>query len=475
MASLTGVQVFDVYRFIIDSSQSKLFSAWVVLMDLIAQPISETSACGEYLKDNKVLYRALRNSFNQAQSSYRQLMEYPGSAVDDELTAKNIENWNTLAKACKDCLTNRSKDIEVFGWFITAQLFGANPLSNMLLACNTLALVIDTYWDDLHPKPTIDKLKAVDDAARNIEWAELKVKPMWQFAGETQGAGVLAMQLSNLPLAGTISYSQFYTAERSGVLAELKEQASEIFSVEKDAITKIVLILSDVKISIEHIEASVNQRCSQVSAKGISFKFLVKLVEDLLSAIKHLFGDSFVVWPLKIEKIIQPDEQPIGITNHHTQSDLSDAALLESTLPKRVAIAAGEVLFNRDQAFTELRKISEYFNQTEPHSPVHMLLERAIRWGYISLPELLKEMVGENLEVMGRINQMVGLENELKAFVPAPSVSVAELEQHHKANLYKVSGLEPEAAGSVEMVATKPSVKEGKDELSGAGITNFQW
>lgn len=97
---------------------------------------------------------------------------------------------------------------------------------------------------------------------------------------------------------------------------------------------------------------------------------------------------------------------------------------------QRVVIGAGEPLYTRDQAFTELRKVADFFQRTEPHSPVYMLLERAIRWGYMSLPELLEEMVGENDQVMTRINQLAGLESITKTVIPQPSLTVAQLQQH---------------------------------------------
>ncbi len=45
-------------------------------------------------------------------------------------------------------------------------------------------------------------------------------------------------------------------------------------------------------------------------------------------------------------------------------------------------------IVNRDHAFQEIRKNSEFFKkETEPHSPIAFLLERSIRWGYMSFPD----------------------------------------------------------------------------------------
>ncbi len=157
--------------------------------------VSKDVVCGEYLKENKILYRALRNNFNQAQSGYRQLMESPETMLDEDILENNANNWRALAEACAACLEKNSKDIEVFCWFISAQLFSADPLHNLRDGLQIFVQIINTHWQDLHPKPPVEKLKSDDETEWNKEWADIKVKPLWQLAGESEGSGLLAMPL----------------------------------------------------------------------------------------------------------------------------------------------------------------------------------------------------------------------------------------------------------------------------------------
>jgi type VI secretion system protein ImpA len=57
-------------------------------------------------------------------------------------------------------------------------------------------------------------------------------------------------------------------------------------------------------------------------------------------------------------------------------------------------VAVGQVR-NREEAFQGLLRVAEFFKRTEPHSPVSYALEQAVRWGRMSLPDLLKELVPE--------------------------------------------------------------------------------
>ncbi|MCE7630116.1 hypothetical protein LZT04_19910, partial [Vibrio fluvialis] len=64
----------------------------------LLNPISDEHPSGEYLKDNRTLYRTYRNAFNVAQSSFRQLVETPDAMQDAVVVHTNVENWDALAK-----------------------------------------------------------------------------------------------------------------------------------------------------------------------------------------------------------------------------------------------------------------------------------------------------------------------------------------------------------------------------------------
>jgi type VI secretion system protein ImpA len=55
--------------------------------------------------------------------------------------------------------------------------------------------------------------------------------------------------------------------------------------------------------------------------------------------------------------------------------------------PVQVAIES------RGQALAELRRLSDFFLKTEPHSPVSYAIRQAVRWSEMSLPELMQELI----------------------------------------------------------------------------------
>ena len=56
-------------------------------------------------------------------------------------------------------------------------------------------------------------------------------------------------------------------------------------------------------------------------------------------------------------------------------------------------LLGGASVRSRQEAFQTLSRVSEYFRLTEPHSPISYALDQIVRWGRMSLPELLAEIV----------------------------------------------------------------------------------
>ena len=50
---------------------------------------------------------------------------------------------------------------------------------------------------------------------------------------------------------------------------------------------------------------------------------------------------------------------------------------------------------SRAEALAELRRLSDFFLKTEPHSPVSYAIRQAVRWSDMSLPELMQELIDD--------------------------------------------------------------------------------
>lgn len=249
------------------------------------------------------------------------------------------------------------------------------------------------------------------------------------------------MPLQMLSLVGEIDHAQYFSASKSGKLAELKAQAKKDFPSFKDDITSTVIALDSALISVKKLDEWLKATTSKLGISAVSAQFIKENLNDCLQAIKYLVFDSYPVWPL--DKPIEAPAAQIGetpevaveapqqetasapIINDATQQ----AAITTTTQITQQVINVSSQLANRDQAFQELRKIADYFSKTEPHSPVSFLLEKAIRWGYMSLPDLMQELVSGNDKILGQINLVTGIDSEkadISAYKPEPEPEIVK-------------------------------------------------
>lgn len=388
----------------------------------LLQPISEESATGIYLKSDRATYRTLRNSFNAAQSSFRRLTETPESSNDEELFEENLNNWQAVNEACWGTLTEQSKDIEIYCWWVMSLAFQDNSIDKISQALTTLVEFIKAFWPDVQPYLPEEKLKTTTEEEQTKERAELQLRPLIQLLGESSNSGLLFMPLQMMSLVGEIDHAQYFSANKAGTLAALKEQAQADFGNYKQAITADIHALAAALSALDELDNWLKETSSSFNIANISAQFLKANINDNLQAIKYLVSDCYSAWPLDTQQEEpQPAASPtetkqVAAVTQDVQQNITEPQPSQAQVNTQVQLSAPTItsaqINNRDNAFAELRKIADYFAKAEPHSPVSYLLEKAIRWGYTPLPELMTELVAGNEQLLAQINLVTGLNSE---------------------------------------------------------------
>ncbi|MCW8332966.1 type VI secretion system protein TssA [Vibrio paucivorans] len=464
--------------------------------DSLLTPISESEPCGVYLKLDRSAYRGIRNAYNASQSSFRQLVETPDASSDQAIVDSNEANWQSLREITEDALKTKTKDLEILGWYITSQLFTSQPYENLSCSISLIKSYADTWWDDLNPKMPTEKLKSSDEAGQQKEQAEFKIKPLLQLVGESNESTSLYIPLQMLGLVDDITFADYLRAERQGEIASLKEKALGLFSSDTQ---HTLMALSDSYVNLVEAEATISTKCNEIGVSAISFRFIKQNIADLINAIQFLVGDKFAIWPLDSNyqpKGDEPEaEQPVESVQ--PQGSAPTAETSSASQPQSTSTAAGSPapavtssvnavttntpiaigpIASREQAFHEIRKVAEFFKKNEPHSPIAFLLERAIRWGQLSLPELLQEMVGNDSSALNHINLLTGMDNletaELGTYTaPAvPAMNSTEEVKHQDVE----SRSNPSSESTETMQNTVNQNSEPSSQDSG-NLTDFEW
>jgi type VI secretion system protein ImpA len=349
------------------------------ILDLaeLLQPISETQSTGIDLRfDASPLssYQTIKTARYAARDAEKNNIYSDSSSEADE-------HWRKILTLAPKILREESKDLEVAAWLTEAMIrrYGFQGLRDSLELIEGL---ITEFWENLYPMPDEDGI-------------ETRVAPIAGLNG-TSNEGVLIAPIRRIPLTegyspGPFAYYQYQQAvdlERTTNENSRESKAEKLgftFGNIEQAVTEsdssfFVDLLEDMSTAIDKcqaIEKLLDNLCS--SSHAPSTRAIVTTVEECRAAVNH------------IAKHKLPVEVPI-----------EDAAEIGAALPtaKSGADNATSVIANalvsRDTAFKQLLEIAQFFRKTEPHSPVSYALEKAVKWGNMSLEDLITELIPDS-------------------------------------------------------------------------------
>ncbi|HET6978779.1 MAG TPA: type VI secretion system protein TssA [Pyrinomonadaceae bacterium] len=279
-------------------------------------------------------------------------------------------DWAAAESICVEALISRTKDLQIAGWLLEAwlHLYGFAGVAKGL---RVMAGLCDQFWDDLYPA-----IDAGDIEARVAPFVWIEHK--------------LALKLKQIPLTmpdgpngESYSYVDWESACHFENLAmkdprALQEALAKInpsvatfraavAATDRELYVELVEDLGDAIDSCELVEHILDQKCGR-DAPGL------RQFKEALSAIQQLIFQDLQT------RIAEPEveEEPLSAAPH----DESEFELWSSG-PIR----------SRADAYRRLSEAADFLLRTEPHSPTPYLVQRAVEWGSMSLPELLQQIV----------------------------------------------------------------------------------
>jgi len=387
------------------------------LHESLLLPIDDDQFCGIYLKSDKQKFRPLRNEFNVAQTSQRQLMQTPDPAEMDSLQDANIEHWRSLSSSLVEIFRTTSKDIELAGWMLAAQIVIDPALNGLREASQWLQALVEGHWDNVHPVLPDNKIKSESDKLKEIN--AFKVKGFVQLVGESEDSSLVYSPFLMLPLIGDLNYSRYLSEERKGGLPELRQQYQNVAMGERAKVTSLMQNLVLIREAIRAVETHVASVCKQYLLPQPGFQFVIGVITKILKAMEYISG-------LKSEEKRETKADTQSETDEVNHVDGSEQGMSEqennATAYGAIGTLAGQnQAFSRDDAFHQLRTLADYFKKSEPHSPVSYLLEKAIRWGYLSLPELMSELLLNQEDTIKQVFHFSALDENGDTNVIAPT------------------------------------------------------
>jgi type VI secretion system protein ImpA len=336
------------------------------------EPVSAESAVGSDIRLNVSVtseYSRIRDARKGARAAER-------SNIFDNDSTQADEHWRTVLQLAPDILKSQAKDLEVASWYTEALVRRAG-FQGLRDGFSLIRQMIEQYWDDLYPLPDEDGIAT-------------RVAALTGLNGE--GAeGVLIAPMRSVPITqgshGPYTYWQYKQAldaqrvtDEQGRADLIAKNGFSVDDIQKDVDQSdqsfYVDLRDDVRDALEEykrISQLLDERCGIHDSPPASN--IIGTLSDILGAITHI---------AKL-KLPQAAEQPAD-----------DTAQSEDAGPATPGTPNVGPVRTRDDAFRQLAQISEFFRQTEPHSPISYVIEKAVRWGNMPLGDLIQELIPDS-------------------------------------------------------------------------------
>lgn len=348
-------------------------SPQLVDIDSLSEPFAGETVTGVDLR----LDSSPTASFSRLRDARKSARAAERSNLFDGNSNEADEHWRLVLELAPAILQAEAKDLEVASWY-TEALVRKSGFQGLRDGFKLIHALIDKFWDDLHPYPDEDGVAT-------------RVAALTGLNGE--GAeGVLIVPMRNVPLTehnetGPFNFWQYKQALDAQRITDEQGRADVIakngFSV--DDINRAVELSSqafyadlrdDVRDALEEYKAVsqlLDEHCGIHDSPPTSN--IINTLTEILGAITH------------IARLKLPEEnvEPADNTNMETEQVAGSAASI-----------ANQAVKSRDDAFRQLAQISDFFRRTEPHSPISYVIEKAVKWGNMSLAELIHELIPDS-------------------------------------------------------------------------------
>ena len=356
----------------------------VIDIDAMLQPISEASPSGENLR-----YSGIYDEITEARRADDNLNQ------GEWQTELKVADFGRVLDLAIPAITTRSKDLQIAAWLSEA-LIKSYGFAGLRDSIKLLAGLQSQFWETLHPE--IDE-GDMEGRANAIAWFE----------------GQATFSVKTIPFTGGEKYS-FIDWEDSKVfdfpeniemletaeqvrLNELKSQAEAQRRVTGDLWRKAIAATRRVQMEeanfvVDECWAALNELNSTIEEKydrnqmpGLTG--LRKALDDVHTQIKKL---------LEEKRAEEPDEV-------EAEEAVEGGVSEDGTV--RVAGVATGAISNRKDALKRLNDIAEFFQKTEPHSPISYIVQRAVKWGNMPLESWLQDVIKDET-VLFNLRQTLG-------------------------------------------------------------------
>lgn len=298
-------------------------------------------------------------------------------------------DWAGIIELAKETLTTASKDLMVAARLTEALVkeHGFGGLRDGLQLMRRLAV---ECWDRLYPSIEDGDLEVratpfnwLDDPDRGARFPS-SVLMVTLVQGEEGAFGWLDWRKTQDP-SGTLTAEGF-------------EKAVE--TTDRDTCQRNVDDLQQARSELEQLGQTLNEKLGEL-APG-------------LTGIRRSLDDCFAL----AEQILARKEPPPGESAPVAEfAPVTETSYTDESATSAAPIGYGGTPGSRDDVYRRLAEAADQLQQMEPHSPVPYLIRRAVQFGNLPFPDLMRELV-RDANVLTEMNRELGIKEAVPAEAP---------------------------------------------------------
>jgi type VI secretion system protein ImpA len=348
------------------------------------------------------MYYLVKDARGKARLAERQLL------LGEEVPPDQMPNWVPVLQHGINALTTKTKDIEITAYVIEA-LLRRHGFAGLRDGFRLARELFEKYWDAIYPLPNEE------------DGIEGRFAAITGLNGE-EGEGTLIAPIARVPLTEKTSLGEKATMHYQEAVAlntvkDPKDREKKVAAgtTTMDAFQKAVSEsksefyvslfedLAQSQAEFDKLSTMLDQKCGKEHAPpSSSIRGALTTCQEVLNT------TAKAKLPAAAAK---PDEKKPGAA-----PAAPGAAPAKDSAPAESA----DAIRTREDAFRVIQKVADFFRRTEPHTIVPFALEQVVRWGKMSLPDLLTELIPEEPQRKNLFKQ-VGIRGDGPAKPGEPS------------------------------------------------------
>jgi type VI secretion system protein ImpA len=358
----------------------------VIDLEVLLQPISDENPSGESLR-----YSGIYDQIAEARRADENLNQ--GEWVTD----LKVADYGKVIDLAIPALSTQTKDLQIGVWVAEALVMkhGLAGFRDSLLMLHGFH---ERFWETLHPEIDEGDMEARGNA---MSWFDTNCALALRTAPFTGAKGYNYINFEESRKYEFPDNIDSLPSEEAGKFNLLKAEAEKNRSVtmamwnaekaqtRRAAMESINFTLEECSTALSDLNRIVEEKYDRNQTPG--FSELRKMLDNIQDPVKKL---------LEEKRLEEPDE---------IEAEAAAESGDETGGAARGDGSVAGAISNRRDALRRLGEIAVFFQNTEPHSPVSYLVQRAVKWGNMGLESWLQEVIKDQ-SVLFQLRETLGVD-----------------------------------------------------------------